>query len=75
MPKKTSSNPNIDLWVKNIPNRYRALYKKALSGKSTPSGVYKAKCYECCGFEDVTRRVNECESYGCPVWAYRPVTK
>lgn len=55
-----------------VPVKYREQYKKAMSGESRTTAV-KLMCYSCCGFEDVARRVSECNTVTCPLWPYRKV--
>lgn len=56
----------------SAPKLYRGAYAKALEGKASPRQAIKAKCYECCGFEEVKERISECSVRRCPLWAYRP---
>lgn len=54
-----------------VPERAKNVYKRALEGLATPKNVIRAKCNECCGFEDVPKRIWECRVFTCPLWAYR----
>ena len=55
-----------------IPALRRGLFRRVYSGKAPRSQAIKAKCLECCGFEDLARRVRECPCRECPIWGYRP---
>lgn len=58
--------------VKAIPTHYRGHFLKARAGKCSPRQAIKAKCYSCCGYEDLRTRVSECSVELCPLWAFRP---
>jgi hypothetical protein len=49
---------------------YARLYLKAWS-EPNKRNIIKAKCIECCGFEDVNRRVRECTVEICPLHQIR----
>jgi hypothetical protein len=53
----------------NIPEQYRGLYKKAMSGKSRTAGV-KANCLECCCWQRSEAR--NCQITTCPLYPYNP---
>jgi hypothetical protein len=63
---------NIEAHVASVPSNFRDRYAKALRGKLGKAGALKLKCYECCNFEDVYKRVANCTVKICPLWAYRP---
>lgn len=68
-------DPKVDLlkvYVGSIPALYRAGFIRAAEGKCSPRQAIKAKCYECCGYEDVKSRISECASWRCPIHAFRP---
>jgi len=60
--------------IEATPLKYRDGYARALNGEATQKQVITAKCRECVGFENTSERVSNCESYGCPLWLYRPRT-
>jgi hypothetical protein len=55
-----------------VPSKYRTLYLRALAGQLSPRQAIKAKCQECCGWEDVSSRVGGCTVRTCPLWPLRP---
>lgn len=55
-----------------VPERYKALYFAALKKKASPLKAIRAKCQECCGYEDAITRIKECTAKRCPLWCYRP---
>lgn len=55
-----------------IPKLFRPIYERAMTGKASPRDAIKAKCQECCGWEDVIERVGNCTIKRCPLWLYRP---
>ena len=56
----------------HAPSLFKSNLEKAARGELSPSGAIKAKCGECCGFEDTVQRVRTCTVYSCPLHAYRP---
>ncbi len=58
--------------VSNIPSSYLDRYLRARLGEASPRLAIRAKCEECCGYEEVKLRVGDCTSYSCPIWMYRP---
>jgi hypothetical protein len=52
-----------------VPERYRKMYARAMSGKSRPSGV-KCHCLMCCGWQ--FKEVVNCTASNCPLFPYRP---
>ena len=58
--------------MREIPKQLRGTYDRAIKGKASYAGAVKAKCLECCNFEDVRTRVGACTVRMCPLWAYRP---
>ena len=49
----------------DVPMRYRATYKRALSGKS-PKAAIKAHCLMCCGWQ--LKEVKLCTAPHCPLY-------
>jgi hypothetical protein len=62
-------------YLDRTPPKWRALYKRVMDGKATQKYAIKCKCYECCDFEDIPKRVYECSVYSCPLWEYRQQKK
>jgi hypothetical protein len=58
--------------VEAVPERYRVLFSKTASLEASPRQAIKAKCLECCCFEEIQERIGNCTTYRCPLWAYRP---
>lgn len=56
----------------HVPEKFKGLIERSAKGENTPTMAIKAKCIECCGFEDVSDRVRHCTTYSCPLHAYRP---
>jgi len=54
---------------KCMPERYRANYDQAVSGRSRAAAV-KAICLECVCFQK--EEVRLCTSLACPLYPYRP---
>lgn len=52
-----------------MPRQYRAIYKKAVSGKSRKAAMH-AFCLECCGWQ--IKEVFLCTDLGCLLYPYRP---
>jgi hypothetical protein len=57
---------------KRVPSKYRPLYISAVEGTASPRQAIKAKCQECCGWEDVSTRIGGCTARACPLWPLRP---
>lgn len=55
--------------TRDVPEKYRGIYEKAMKGKSRGAGV-KAACLECCGY--VRAEVGLCTDRECPLYPYRP---
>jgi len=52
-----------------IPKKYRAIYDKAMRGRSIKAAV-KAQCLECTGWKREEIRLCSCPA--CPLYFYRP---
>jgi len=61
--------------LEKVPPMYRGLATRALKGRCGKAGAVKAKCQECVGYEDVSRRVGQCTVWRCPLWRFRPFQK
>lgn len=55
-----------------IPNLYRAIYDRAITGKSRKAAMH-AFCLECCGWQ--IKEVFLCTSPQCPLYPYRPKSR
>lgn len=60
------------LRFEGIPIRYRTAWARAVTGSASPRQAIKAKCQDCCGWEEVIESVKNCAVKTCPVWYYRP---
>jgi hypothetical protein len=60
---------------KNTPERYKKTWLKSFFGELSPKQAIKAKCFECCGYEDLKENVGDCRSRTCPLWSLRPLQK
>lgn len=58
--------------LKSIPSLMQNLYLRACLKKASPKMAIKAFCQNCNGYEDVRTRTANCETFSCPLWAYRP---
>lgn len=56
----------------SVPEMRRGLFLRAIRGEVSPLSAIKAKCQECCGYEELSSRIGGCTTYRCPLWAYRP---
>jgi hypothetical protein len=54
--------------TKDIPNKYRVLYQKAISGTSRAAAI-RVFCLICLGFSE--NEVKNCSDTTCPLYAYR----
>ncbi len=54
--------------MRNIPKKFQALYRKALTGKSRRAAV-RSFCLECVGYQQA--EVERCSATGCPLHPYR----
>jgi len=54
---------------KQIPNRYKRIYKKAMRGRSLKTAV-QAFCLECVCWQRL--EVEKCTDEACPLFPYRP---
>jgi hypothetical protein len=52
-----------------MPKLYRALYDRAVSGKSRKAAMH-GFCIECCGYQ--IKEVHLCTDLGCCLYPYRP---
>lgn len=55
-----------------VPSRFQKLYARATQRQCSPKLAIKAKCLECCGYEEISSRIGGCTTFACPLWAYRP---
>ena len=55
--------------LNQMPARYHATYRKAMSGRSLRAAV-NAHCLECVAWE--REEVRLCTAPGCPLYHYRP---
>jgi hypothetical protein len=53
----------------DVPQKYEAIYARAMSGKSKSAGV-KCMCLSCMGW--VRAEVSVCTDHECPLFPYRP---
>jgi hypothetical protein len=67
---KEETDKWIDLY--EIPRSHRRKYRLAMSGKSRKAAV-DAHCLHCMGWDEgAMEAVKKCNTYGCPLWPYRP---
>jgi hypothetical protein len=55
-----------------IPRLYRAIYDKAVTGKSRKAAMHSF-CLECCGWQ--IKEVYVCTDWGCSLYPYRPKSR
>ena len=53
----------------------KRLYLRAATKRASAIQIIKAKCQECCGYEEYRERIASCASWRCPLWASRPYQK
>jgi hypothetical protein len=58
--------------LKQMPKLYRAIYKKAMAGKSRKAAMHSF-CLECCGWQ--IKEVYLCTDEGCSLYPYRPESR
>jgi hypothetical protein len=78
MPTKAEIGRSLERFERikdNVPIRYRQALLEVLKGRRSPRQAIKAKCAQCCGYEDVQNRVSDCTIQTCALWAYRPYQK
>ena len=71
MPEKRSRAPfakGVAMRIQDVPERYRGLYRRAMTGKSRRAAV-RANCLMCCGWQFV--EVERCTAPTCPLYPYR----
>lgn len=66
IPERVLQNANQE----GIVERDKRLYLRAWKGKGLKD-ILRAKCIDCCGFEDVRNRVFECSIDICPIHRVR----
>ena len=66
----TTQREAVERHLGGIPGSARRGYVNAITGKASPWAAIKAMCYECMGYD--RQAAHECESYSCPLFAYRP---
>ena len=67
-----ASAPARKKYIEGVTVRYRAIVERVLTNKGKQSDAIKAKCYDCCAYEDIVLNVHGCKSYTCPLWPFRP---
>ena len=55
-----------------LPPRFKKLIERAMKGSASPRQAIRAKCFDCVGFEDASRRIDACSTSICPLHKYRP---
>lgn len=68
-PKSIDRQAKIAERLAAMPRKYRAVYKRAVKGKSLRSAI-NSQCLECCYWQ--SREVTLCTDTACPLWAVRP---
>ncbi len=51
-----------------IPKKYQAIYRRAMTGKSRKDSI-RAHCLMCCGWQEV--EVEKCTAMLCPLYPHR----
>ncbi len=51
-----------------IPKKYQAVYRRAMTGKSRKDSI-RAHCLMCCGWQEV--EVEKCTAMLCPLYPHR----
>lgn len=68
----TSNERGATRVARTVPDLQKAMFLRVYSGTASLRQAIKAKCIECCGFENYFERVGQCTAYSCPLWGYRP---
>jgi hypothetical protein len=61
----------IEAYIKNIPEKYRGTYRKAMEGSKKKA--IDAKCQECMCWQ--VSEIKRCENMVCPLFPNRPGAK
>jgi hypothetical protein len=61
-----------DKWCTEMPQSFRAAYRKAMDTKSLRAAV-NAKCQDCMNWQRV--EIRDCLVVICPLWPHRPYQK
>lgn len=75
VPAELPDDPVLRRRALAVPERYRKLYVRSITGKSAPREAIKAKCLDCCGWErheGKVDRIGACTVRGCSLWPLRP---
>jgi hypothetical protein len=73
--RKFEGTAQIKQAIMSTPMKYRLRYARVLSKLTGITLAARMKCYECCGFEDATNRIDKCTVYACPLWNHRKRVK
>ena len=60
-------------FVMGIPKSYQRLHLKTILGKVSAKQAVKAKCRDCCAWENLADNIGSCEAITCPCWQHRPI--
>ena len=69
LPEQENPLSSVEARLKDMPPKYRGLYKRAMGGKSKSAAI-RAFCLECMGW--VGSEVRRCTAPACPLYPYRP---
>ena len=58
--------------TRDTPPKYRAMYKRAMTGKSRKAAM-QVFCAECVGY--VSAEIKLCTDKGCPLYPYRQLSE
>jgi len=64
-------NEKLASYISTVPELWKMSAIRAFLGRLSPRAAIKAKCEECCNYEDVKERIKECKC-PCPLLKYRP---
>jgi hypothetical protein len=56
--------------MRDVPERYQALYERTQAGMASPRQAIKMQCLECVSYDQ--DEVKACTDTGCPLYLYRP---
>ena len=62
-------------YLESVPLRFQGLMRRLYGGRLSPRQVIKAKCIQCCNFEDIGKNVAECKAITCANYLLRPYQK
>ena len=63
-----AENPEAGVFSGDVPDKYKVMYKRAMSGKSRKAAI-RLRCLDCVDYSP--KEVENCTAKDCPLYAYR----